>query len=328
MVAATTSIVIYDRRLLRAVPGFRVWIKKYAYAFPVSAGEDLKSFSNFAKVAAKIHLRVGESVTRQWSVVAIGGGSVGDFAGFFASVYRRGLRLIHVPTTWLAAIDSSHGGKTALNLGGAKNQIGTFYPATDTVLVRPILLALPQSSVTDAIGEFAKIALIDGHGWTRRLRRPVEAREQAAWLWKHLPQAIDAKLRVVKRDPLEVRGDRQILNLGHTFGHVLEAAQGHSHGRSISLGLLFAVDVSEELEAITPARAFEIRAWLGQMGVTRDPHIKVSKSVALRLLRTDKKRESGDDVWFILPLGFGKTERRRIRASKILAIANSNGWLK
>ncbi len=328
MVTPEMAILIYDRKLLRAVPGFKNWLKKYPHAFPVNAGEKLKSFSNFVSTAEKIHRAVGEDVTRSWSVVAIGGGSVGDFAGFFASVYRRGLGLIHVPTTWLAAIDSSHGGKTALNLGGAKNQIGTFYPATDTVLVKAVLLALPASSFDDAVGELAKIAMLDGHGWARRLRLPSEVSERADWLWKHLPQAIGAKLRIVKRDPLETRGDRQFLNLGHTFGHVIEADRGLSHGRSIAQGLLFAIDVSEALKTLSTKGANERRQWLRQLGISRDSSLKLAKDKALRLLRSDKKREAGDDVWFILPKDFGQAERRRIRATRLLAIAKSAGWLK
>jgi 3-dehydroquinate synthase len=322
-----TSIVIYDRRLLHLVPGFRRWISSFPYAFSVTAGEKLKSLTAFEKMAELVHRRVGQDLTRSWTVVAVGGGSVGDFAGFFASVYRRGLRLVHVPTTWLAAIDSSHGGKTALNLRGVKNQIGTFYPATDTYLVQSLLRALPTEAVDDAVGELAKIALIDGGAWTRNLRRPKAA---STWLWKTLPFAIASKLRVVRRDPGETKGPRQLLNLGHTFGHVIEAELGFSHGRSVALGLLFAIDVSECLGTLTAVRATELRSWLGRVGILRDSkrRDRVNRSRAVRLLRSDKKRDEGDFVWFLVIRGFGRVERRLIEIQQLIEVADAKGWLR
>lgn len=329
-----TSIVIYDARLADAVPGFRRWIGKCPFAFPVRAGEKLKSLSSFEKTANQIHRRVGEHVTRSWTVVAIGGGSVGDFAGFFASVYRRGLRLVQIPTTWLAAIDSSHGGKTALNLRGVKNQIGTFYPASETYLVQSVLNALSTEHAEDAVGEFAKIALIDGRAWTLRLRRPKKrnAKAMSAWLWKQLPSAVESKMRVVRRDPTETRGIRQLLNLGHTFGHVLESDRGLSHGRSVALGLLFAVDVSESLGSLTAEQAGNARTWLSKMGIERDPtgRDRVARANAARLLRSDKKRDAGDFVWFLVIRGGRATqiERRLVAVSQILEVAQVYGWLR
>ena len=260
------TILFYDKILIKKVAGFRRFLKSYPYSFPLVAGERLKSIDSFAKTADRVHARIGESVTRQWTVLAIGGGSIGDFSGFFASVYRRGLRLVHVPTTWLAAIDSSHGGKTALNLAGAKNQIGTFYPAAHTVLVHSLLSSLPDQSAEDAMGEFLKIALIDGRAWTKF--SPITT-GRSGRLWRLLPNAIDSKLRIVKRDPLELKGDRQVLNLGHTFGHLLEAELGLSHGRSVALGLLFAIDFSEASGALTMKAAAAIRQWLESNGINR-----------------------------------------------------------
>ncbi len=320
------TIVLYDRNLISKVAGFRRFLKTYPHVFALDAGEKLKSLESFAKTAERVHSRVGEAVTRKWTVLAIGGGSVGDFAGFFASVYRRGLRLVHVPTTWLAAIDSSHGGKTALNLAGAKNQIGTFYPATDTVIVRSLLRALPKQSSDDAMGEILKIALIDGRAWTKF--RPFTT-SRSRHLWRLLPSAIDSKLRIVKRDPFERKGYRQILNLGHTFGHVLESRLRLSHGRSVALGLLFAVDFSEATGALTVGAAAEIRDWLERNGVQRNSRLDVVdlKSTA-RLLRSDKKRDKGDFVWFVVIRGRGKVERRLVTVAQILSVARHYGWLR
>lgn len=330
-----TTIVIYDRALFKHVPGFQSWVKKYPHAFPVAAGESLKSLESFSKIASAIHRAVGDKATRQWTVLAMGGGSVGDFAGFFASVYKRGLMLVHVPTTWLAALDSSHGGKTALNLRGAKNQIGTFYPASETILIQNVLEALPNSNLDDAMGELAKIALIDGRAWARKLRRPVSRgarakveRAQAVWLWRQLPSAIESKLRIVARDPEETRGDRRLLNLGHSFGHVLEAFLGLSHGASVGYGLLFAIDLSESLGELSSFRASEIRTWLGDFGISGKPGKRIPSSKARALLLRDKKRESGNGVEFLLLKKPGHVVRRKLDVDLVLKIAQEAGWTR
>ncbi len=325
-----TSIVIFDRKLLAAVPGFRKWLKHYPNSFAVSAGEKLKSLESFAREAGRIQRAVGENVTRHWTVIAVGGGSIGDFAGFFASVYKRGLGLVHVPTTWLAAIDSSHGGKTALNLSGAKNQIGSFYPASDTILIRSVLAGLPPASFEDSLGELLKIALLDGRAWTNDLKMPSGTRKtKAAWLWRQLPHAIDSKLRIVRRDPFEIGSERQLLNLGHTFGHVLEAERGISHGRSVALGLLFALEFSEKTMALSHTSAASIRRWLASNKIDFSKRsVRVRKTAARKLLRSDKKRADDGFIWFIVVRGFGKAERRRVEVEQILEVADTNGWLR
>lgn len=328
LVDPASSIVFYDRKLLNVVPGFRAWLKRYPHTFPVAAGEKLKSFESFGRETSRVQKRVGQDVTRAWTVVAVGGGSVGDFAGFFASVYKRGLSLVHIPTTWLAAIDSSHGGKTALNLSGAKNQIGTFYSSAHTVLVRSVLQALPEKNLNDAMGELLKIALIDGRAWTKNLRRPVASKAaQGKWLWRQLPIAIDSKIRIVRKDFNEIHGDRQVLNLGHTFGHVLEADLGLSHGASVGQGLLFALEFSEAIGAISTLKAEKIREWLENNGTLRLSK-RVSRKAARRLLKSDKKRDAGNHVWFIVIRDPGKVERRRIDVEQILEVADLNGWLR
>ncbi len=327
-----TCIVMYDVQLRKAVPGFSEWIAKFPHAFSLTAGEKLKSLKSFEKVVERVQSRVGESVTRDWTVVAIGGGSVGDFAGFFASVYRRGLRLVHIPTTWLAAIDSSHGGKTALNLNGTKNQIGTFYPSNETIFVNSILSCLPTENAVDAVGELAKIALIDGRTWTRGLRRPLGAGDRAMskLLWQSLRGAVDSKLRIVRRDRFETNGQRQILNLGHTFGHALESELGFSHGRSVGLGLLFAIDVSESLASISASRASDLRSWLSNLGIRREAggRDRLRRARLQTLLRRDKKRDEGNFVWFLVIRRLGKVERRLVDISQILEVAKVYGWLR
>ncbi|MBN8539853.1 MAG: 3-dehydroquinate synthase [Deltaproteobacteria bacterium] len=324
------TIVIYDRRLPEHVPGFSQWLLQFPYVFAVRSGESLKSVEAFNGFLSKVHRKVGGHANPSWTVLAIGGGSVGDFAGFFASVYKRGLKLVHLPTTWLAALDSSHGGKTGLNFQGAKNQIGTFYPADATVMVRSVLMALPQKHLLDALGELLKIAIIDGSPWVKKMRLDRgSASALAREVWKFLKPAVEAKLKVVRRDPLEKTGERHRLNLGHTFGHVIEGATGTSHGISVWLGLQFAIELSLEEGILNPKRGAELLTWLAKqsaMGLVQRPRLK--RQTARRLIKTDKKRTGSDKVRFVFVKGLGQTEVREISIERLLLAAKENGWFR
>lgn len=332
-----TTIVIFDRKLMTAVPGFKTWVAAFPYRFPVRSGESLKSFSSFQQTLTKIHRKVGDKAGPKWTVLAVGGGSVGDFAGFFASVYKRGLRLVHMPTTWLAAIDSSHGGKTGLNFLGAKNQVGTFYPSEMTVMVKSILLSLPEKQIRDALGELIKIAVIDGGPWVKRLRigkqriGKNELKKTARLIWKVLPFAVEAKMKIVRRDPKEKTGVRHVLNLGHTFGHVIESLTGRSHGESIWLGFLFAVEFSLAEGYLKLREAQVLNDWLklqnGQLNGIGKSQIKLKTSDARKHILQDKKR-SGSNVRFVFVRGLGKTKIAPVSVEKILKAARQNGWLK
>lgn len=336
-----STIVIFDQRLLRAVPGFKSWVADFPYRFPVRSGESLKSFESFHSVLAKVHKKVGGKAGPKWTVLAVGGGSVGDFAGFFASVYKRGLRLVHIPTTWLAAIDSSHGGKTGLNFEGAKNQIGTFYPSEKTVMVKSILQSLPPAHVRDAIGELLKIAVIDGGAWAKKLRLGKEARETSEivqTMWRVLPSAVEAKMKIVRRDPNEAKGIRHVLNLGHTFGHVIESLTGKSHGESVWLGFLFALEFSIAEGYLKARESALLNDWLklqmAAWAISRDRR-QLSTSAVRRNLLQDKKRVAGrgqrratEKVRFVFIRGFGRTVIQPVPVERVLAFGQQNGWLK
>ena len=178
-------VLIHDRVLAEKVPGFRSWSKRFPLRFAVTAGEELKSLASFSRFIEVLIGKTARIPSNRLTIVAAGGGSVGDFAGFVASVFKRGVELVHIPSTWLAALDSAHGGKTALNVGGAKNQIGTFHPASRIYLVRRLLSAQSAARMHDAFAELAKIGLIDGRPWFDAMMR---ARlEGEALLWKFLP---------------------------------------------------------------------------------------------------------------------------------------------
>ncbi|HRK06409.1 MAG TPA: hypothetical protein PLZ57_01465 [Pseudobdellovibrionaceae bacterium] len=342
------SIVMIDARVAR-LPGVKSWLAAFPFRRVLRAGEDLKTLASFQREVEFWQRRWGAKLNRDFSVIAIGGGSVGDFAGFVASVYWRGLRLVHVPSTWLAALDSAHGGKTALNVGGAKNQIGSFHPAEEVILVRELLAAQPPARAVEARGELLKMALLDGGAWAKPVRAAYErelrsaahgngAKEALAngalgtapnWeklIWKSLPSVVEAKLRVVRRDPREQSGERRILNLGHTWGHVLEATHNWPHGRCVELGLHFADEYfGSDFCDETHRSALRVLPRLPRAQKTR---ARVTRAEALQRLARDKKRSGAEHVVMIQARGWGKVRRVRVELQSILDFAAAEGWLK
>ncbi len=320
------TLVIYDRILEKVSKEFRGWVRNFPARYGVVSGEDLKDIEAFPAHLTKLANLSADFPARKMTVLAIGGGSVGDFAGFFASIYKRGVRLIHVPSTWLAAIDSSHGGKTALNFAGAKNQIGTFYPASQVVLIRSLLASQPRARIEDAMGELGKIALIDGGAWTKKLESSKLRGEDL--LWAFLKPAILSKLKVVEKDPREISGIRQILNLGHTVGHVIEADLGLSHGAAVGQGLYFALDYSEERGYLKSRDADRARRLLFEV-MEIQPHPRLIRSRRfVELLAKDKKSAAAGEVTFIFLEKWGRTRRESVSVSSILNEAKRQGWAK
>ncbi len=325
-IESQNTLVIYDRVLEKVSAEFRGWVRKYPARYGVASGEGLKDIDAFPVHLKKLAQLSATFPARKMTVLAIGGGSVGDFAGFFASIYKRGVRLIHVPSTWLAAIDSSHGGKTALNVAGAKNQIGTFYPAAQVVLIRSLLASQPRALIEDAMGELGKIALIDGGAWTKKLETSKLRSEDL--LWAFLKPAILAKLKVVAKDPRETSGIRQILNLGHTVGHVIEAELGLSHGAAVGQGLYFALDFSEKRGYLKPREADRARRLLFEVMEIQPHPVPIRAKCFVDLVAKDKKSAAAGEVTFIFLEKWGRTRRESVAVSSILEEAKRQGWAK
>lgn len=303
-------LLIYDRRLLKQCGK---WIQHFPHAYGVQSGERLKDLTFFSEHVHKLLRKSSSIAPKDLTVVGFGGGSVGDFAGFFASVFKRGVRFEQVPSTWLAALDSAHGGKTALNVQGFKNQIGTFYPASKVHLVREVLQELNEKRFREAWPEAVKVALLQGP----ELLRKVSRADDSARLWKLLPQLIEAKLRVVRLDPEEKSGVRHLLNLGHTLGHVIESELGLAHGLAIGYGTRFALQWSEvrfdfplskyESELRGLPSASDLRKVLGRLKNVR------------RALNEDKKKSGRDQVRFIFLKDAGRSEIESVGLDQILA---------
>ncbi|MEN9798971.1 MAG: hypothetical protein RL653_2667 [Pseudomonadota bacterium] len=291
------SFVLADARVLRLHPGALRALQRRAPLglLAVKAGEGAKSFKVLERV-----LRAMGPLPRSGTLLALGGGTVGDLAAVAAHLHRRGVRLLHVPTTVLAAVDSSLGGKGALNLAGAKNAVGVFHNADATWLCPEFFATLSEAQRREGRIEGWKMALtLSAETWGAWCAAPPD--DGAA-----VREGRALKAAVCGEDPYERTGRRQVLNFGHTFGHVLESLSRHRlrHGEAVGLGMLCALDVGRAL-GVTPARtAAEVERVLHDVaGVrTRAELGRWAGSLAAvrKLLSADKKAESPGEVRMVL----------------------------
>ena len=291
--------LIYDKSLEKK-KNFKKWIAGFEHRYGVPSGEGLKALEALPRHIQNISKLSSSLSARSMTIVVLGGGSVGDFGGFAASIYKRGIRLVHVPSTWLAAIDSAHGGKTALNLGGIKNQVGTFYPAEKIYLIKEILLEQPKIRAHEAFAEIYKAALLTGGRFWRKFS---ECEPTSENLWKFLPDAIAAKYNIVKKDPFEASGHRHLLNFGHTMGHVFETIMQIPHGIAVNYGIRFALDWSQQKGLMSEKIKIEIDHKLAS-GFLLSPAVdgfldKKYHAQIVKTLNGDKKKVQGGKIRFV-----------------------------
>ncbi len=258
-------------------------------------GERGKTLAVLERSASRL-LRAG--LTRRSLVVGLGGGAVTDAAGFLAAVFMRGVDWLAVPTTVLAMVDAAIGGKTAVNLPLAKNAVGAFHPPVGVLADPSSLATLPPRELRSGLGEvlkygFLRPELLPGLSADARSGR-VGARTIAA--------CARVKVEVVERDPRE-KGERKLLNLGHTFGHGVEAAGGFrrfTHGESVAIGTAFAFRLARILGRVGDLEVEAVEAALSGAGLP----VRVSPSAAQNarlLMRHDKKRSEAGLLW-VLPI--------------------------
>jgi 3-dehydroquinate synthase len=276
----------------------------------VPAGEGSKSFGVFEHVCEAL---IEARIERGDLVVALGGGVVGDLAGFAAAVIRRGLDYVQVPTTLLAQVDSSVGGKTAIDSRHGKNLVGAFHQPILVVADTALLDTLPARELAAGYAEVAKYGLLGDAAFFARLEsdwREVfaggPAREQA------IATSCRAKAAIVSRDERET-GDRALLNLGHTFGHAFEAAAGFSgallHGEAIALGMVLAFEFSARRGLLPAAEAERVARHLAAVGLPT--HLSAIAGLLpdanqlMNLIAQDKKVQRGR-LTFILARGIGQ----------------------
>ena len=269
----------------------------------VPAGEAAKSVDGFAALQGSL---VEAGLDRTSAIVALGGGVVGDLAGFAAATLYRGIPCLQVPTTLVAMVDSAIGGKTGINLPAGKNLVGAFHQPR-LVLADPDLLAtLPGRERRAAFGELVKYALLDGEELYAELDAlapalaPDDPAPPPAGLGAVIRRAAGIKAAIVSTDEREQAGERALLNLGHTVGHAIEAAAGYGtllHGEAVALGLLAACRVSAALGLCDPALEARVAASLARAGLRTDIDTWLRPDVLARV-GVDKKR-TGARIGFV-----------------------------
>jgi 3-dehydroquinate synthase len=272
--------------------------------------DDKESAKRLAAVEAISRNLILAGADRHAVLVAIGGGVVGDIAGFAASSYLRGVRLIHIPTTLVAQVDSAIGGKTGVNLPEGKNLVGSFYPPK-LILADPDMLdTLPHREFRSGLYEVVKYGVIADAELFRFLERrmPAVLRRDSTALGWIIPRCAAIKARVVTKDERE-GGLRQILNFGHTIGHALEAVTGYKrflHGEAIGWGMIAATLMAVGTGKLSDAEAIRIIRLVASIGPL--PRLGKIKASELRpILAGDKKARAGRVRW-VLPRRIGKTE--------------------
>jgi shikimate kinase/3-dehydroquinate synthase len=284
---------LYSQRVLASLEasGCRATI------LPMPDGEAHKTLDT---VRALYDGFVEAGLDRQGVVLALGGGVVGDMAGFAAATYLRGVSLVQLPTSLLAMVDASVGGKVAIDLSQGKNLVGAFKQPQLVITDVDALSTLPEVEVANGLAEVVKAGLLGDPD----LFEQIEAHGPAPLPWI-VRRAVEVKVAVVQEDPLE-EGWRAVLNLGHTFGHALEVVSGYalSHGQAVSVGLVAAAHLSARMGLCAEELEARVRRVLDSLGLPTSYHGPTPQQL-WQAMATDKKRRGGR-LRFVLLHGIGK----------------------
>jgi 3-dehydroquinate synthase len=301
VVSNTTVAPLYLERVVAGLDGF-------AHAACVLPdGEAHKTLEHAGEVFAAL---AALGASRDATVLALGGGVIGDLAGFAAASWMRGIDFVQMPTTLLAMVDSSVGGKTGVNLPAGKNLVGAFHQPRAVVADIATLATLPEREYRAGLAEVVKYGAIGDpafFAWLEREAAALDARDPRA-LAKAIAASCRHKAAIVVRDEFE-QGERALLNFGHTFGHALETADGYSgllHGEAVAVGMLLAARLSTALGRAPQADADRLAALLHGLGLPLAPPAHDAREL-LDLMRLDKKNLAGR-LRLVLWRGIGQAE--------------------
>lgn len=282
-----------------------------AVSLTLPAGESTKGWPQFERT---VEWLLEQKVERRDVVVALGGGVIGDLVGFAAAVLRRGVRFVQVPTSLLAQVDSSVGGKTGINAPQGKNLIGAFHQPSLVLADTDVLSTLTERDYLAGYGEVVKYGLLgdsDFFQWLEAQGSSAAGGDEAARIHA-VRRSVEMKAEIVVRDETE-QGDRALLNLGHTFCHALEAATGYSdrllHGEGVAIGCALAFELSSRMGLCSQEEPSRVRAHLRDMKMKVDlsdiPGELPDADGLLELMAQDKKVVDGK-LRFILARGIGE----------------------
>ncbi len=297
----TQVMELLGARAQRALAG--AGLRVCAQTFP--PGEASKSL----QAAARLYAWLADArAERREPLIALGGGVTGDLVGFVAATYARGVPLIQVPTTLLAQIDSSIGGKVAVDLPAGKNLVGAFYPAARVLIDPDLLASLPRAQLTADYAEVIKTAVIFDAAMFELLEASRERLDDPQLLAALVERCVRWKARVVDEDPHE-RGARMVLNYGHTIAHALETAAGYGayrHGEAVAVGMVGAGRLAAACGSWTEAEARRQHALLTAVGLP-DRFQGAAPERVLAAMQRDKKVQGGRVRW-VLPTRIGAAQ--------------------
>lgn len=308
LVTDSTVGALHSEKILGTLAGTEAEI--CSFVFP--AGEKSKNLSVYAELLAFL---AGHRFSRNDAVAALGGGVTGDLAGFAAATYMRGMEFIQLPTSLLAMVDSSVGGKTAVNLDAGKNLVGAFHQPCAVFCDTDFLATLPEERRIDGMGEVFKYAVLaDAELFSALEKNPASVADVGM-----IARCVAMKRDIVNADERE-KGMRKLLNLGHTFAHAIEKLSGYSvsHGRAVAMGIVMASRAAERRGVLSAEDAARIVNLAAAMGFAADcPYAPTEMA---KVMLSDKKA-SALAVDFVLPAAIGRCEIVPVAVRDVVSMA-------
>lgn len=297
--------VITDSNVHRFYGEFLKGLSNYVYVF--EAGEKNKNYKTLLGIYDFLIENGGD---RYSCIVGLGGGVVGDIAGFAASTYMRGIDLVHIPTTLLAMVDSSIGGKTGINYHDLKNVVGSFYQPRAVYVDVNFLKTLPEREYISAFAEIIKYGIIKDKELFEFLEQNTESllKRDTKALKIVVERSIKNKVEIVEKDEKE-KGLRAILNFGHTFAHAIESITEYKkyyHGEAVTIGMVEALKVSKNMGLINQNEAERVVKLIENFGLPTKLKLKVNKDRMLEIMLKDKKNKNSS-LRLVLTKGIGSS---------------------
>lgn len=289
----------------------------------IKPGESNKSMDQLTEC---YEFLINNHIERTGVIFAIGGGVVGDLAGFAAATYMRGIGYYQVPTSLLAMVDSSIGGKTSINLKSGKNLVGAFYQPMGTFIDPNFLKTLPSREFTAGMAEVIKYALLTDKELFDQLEKDPAITQNSPKITALIERTCQIKAKIIKEDEKDVKGKRTLLSLGHTFGHAIEQVTDYKeylHGEAVSIGLVMAARLSELLGYIDEHQVSRIKTLIEKYGLPTKLRKPLSISSIRKAIRRDKKVEAGT-LRFIILNKIGEAREDRNVSEKLLHVL----WLE
>ena len=301
LTAKGNDFVVADETVHKLYPDF---FKKYfekTQVFLLPSGEENKSFSYLEKILTKM---TQAGLLRFSTLFAVGGGVVGDIAGLCASLYMRGIPCVQIPTTLLSQVDSSVGGKTAVDFNGVKNIVGAFYQPQEVLIAPEFLKTLPQKEIKCGIGEIVKYCALNSEIFDKAQKQDDLTDEE--FLTGLIVDCVAHKTQVVANDEKET-GDRKSLNIGHTTGHAIELSFGLSHGESVLYGMLFETQIAIDY-GVCDKKYGEKLLEIVRKALAISPVVSIDFSQVdawANKAKADKKNEKSGVITMSVPKGKG-----------------------